>query len=246
VTSAIILAGGLGTRLRSVVSDLPKPLAPIHGRPFLEYQMDYWISQGVDTFILSLGYLHNKIINYFGATYRTAKLEYVIEKSPLGTGGGLLLAMDKVRESEFILVINGDTFFEVNLQGLTKFTKERNADWTFALFETTDFERYSSIKIDKTQKIIQIGIKSKKDDSGYANGGVYLLKTEILFNKELRQKFQSNINTSLEKEIFPYLINHNAQLFGYFSKGLFLDIGTPNDYKKSFELFKKQERKEME
>lgn len=238
MTSAIILAGGLGTRLRSVVSDLPKPLAPIHGRPFLEYQMDYWISQGVDSFILSLGYLHNKIIDYFGTTYRTAKLEYVIEETPLGTGGGLLLAINKAKDREFTLVINGDTFFEVDLQELTKFAKERDADWTFALFETNDFERYSGIKIDKTKKIIQIGIKSNNKDIAYANGGVYLIKTGLLFNENLRQRFQSNINISLEKEIFSYLINTNAKLFGYLSKGEFLDIGTPLDYKKSFELFK--------
>jgi D-glycero-alpha-D-manno-heptose 1-phosphate guanylyltransferase len=79
VTVALILAGGLGTRLRSEVPDLPKPLAPIHGRPFLEYQMDYWIDQGVDTFVLSIGYLHEKVISHFGRSYRNAKLEYVIE-----------------------------------------------------------------------------------------------------------------------------------------------------------------------
>ena len=104
MTVALILAGGLGTTLRSEVPDLPKPLAPIHGRPFLEYQMDFWIEQGVDIFVLSIGYLHEKVIGHFGHSYRNAKLDYVIEETPLGTGGGLMLALDKVRNTESFLL----------------------------------------------------------------------------------------------------------------------------------------------
>ncbi|MDQ3186754.1 MAG: NTP transferase domain-containing protein, partial [Pseudomonadota bacterium] len=93
--SAVILAGGIGSRLRSIVPDLPKPMAPVSGRPFLEYQLDYWISQGISSFILSVGYRHEAIVDYFGNSYKGAELDYVIERIPLGTGGGLLLAVEK-------------------------------------------------------------------------------------------------------------------------------------------------------
>ena len=100
MTTAVILAGGLGTRLRSVISDLPKPMAPINGRPFLEYLICYWIGQGINHFVLSVGYLHQAIIGYFGNQFKGACIDYVIEESPLGTGGGLLLASKKVDQSK--------------------------------------------------------------------------------------------------------------------------------------------------
>ena len=118
MTSAIILAGGLGTRLRGVVPDLPKPMAPIGGRPFLEYQLDYWINQGVSQFVLSVGYLHGAIVDHFGDRYKGAKLDYVIEKTPLGTGGGFLLAAEKLGKNDPFLLLNGDTYFAVDLKKL--------------------------------------------------------------------------------------------------------------------------------
>ena len=98
MTTAIILAGGLGTRLRSEVPNLPKPMAIVKNRPFLEYLMDYWIEQGVCKFILSIGYLSEKIVSHFGGTYKNIPISYSIEKSPLGTGGGLLLSLKKITQ----------------------------------------------------------------------------------------------------------------------------------------------------
>src|SRR5215471_11172514 len=95
MTLAVILAGGLGTRLRGTVPDVPKPMAPIRGRPFLEYQLDYWIGKGINRFVLSVGYRHEVIIDHFGASYRGAELSYAIEHTPLGTGGALLLAVEE-------------------------------------------------------------------------------------------------------------------------------------------------------
>ena len=115
----VILAGGLGTRLKDTVPDLPKPMAPIKGRPFLEYQMDFWMNQGINRFILSVGYLSDIIINHFSYKYRGAILEYSIESNPLGTGGALIQALKNL--SEPVLVINGDTFFQVQLKKLMKF-----------------------------------------------------------------------------------------------------------------------------
>ena len=109
VRTAIILAGGLGARLNNTVPNLPKPMAPINNRPFLEHQMDYWIGQGINRFILSVGYLKDLIIDHFGDKYKKASIEYAIEHKPLGTGGGLLLAAKNITEP--FLVLNGDTFF---------------------------------------------------------------------------------------------------------------------------------------
>ena len=116
VNSAIILAGGLGTRLRGVVQDLPKAMAPIKDRPFLEYQLDYWIGQGIRHFILSVGYRREVIMKHFGDKYRDVSIEYAVEETPMGTGGGLLLAVEKMKKRAPFLLLNGDTFFEVSLK----------------------------------------------------------------------------------------------------------------------------------
>ncbi|WP_157844846.1 sugar phosphate nucleotidyltransferase [Methylocucumis oryzae] len=129
VNTAIILAGGLGTRLRSVVSELPKPMASVSGRPFLEHLMDYWFAQGVTRFILSVGYQSDIITTHFGAHYRHARIDYAIESEPLGTGGGLFYALQEVDET--VLVLNGDTFFSVALDELADFHKNHDSSWTF-------------------------------------------------------------------------------------------------------------------
>ena len=236
MTVAVILAGGLGTRLRSEVPGLPKPLAPIHGRPFLEYQMDYWIDQGVDTFVLSIGYLHEKVIAHFGRSYRNSKIEYAIEESPLGTGGGLMLALDKVRNTESFLLLNGDTYFAVDFSHLKQFSEQKNADWTFALFKTSDTQRYMGVKLDKDQRIMRMGIKSQVATC-LANGGVYLIKTAAMFDTSLLKKFLVGTKASLEADIVTYELERGARMFGLESDGVLLDIGLPVDYKASFTLF---------
>src|SRR5262245_49936719 len=118
---AIVLAGGLGTRLRATIGDIPKPLAPVRGRPFLEYLLAYWIGQGVTSFILSVGYRSEMITGHFGASFRGAAIDYAVEDRPLGTGGGLLLATTRLAADDPFLVLNGDTYFEVPLAALLKF-----------------------------------------------------------------------------------------------------------------------------
>ncbi len=236
MTVALILAGGLGTRLRGEVPDLPKPLAPIHGRPFLEYQMDYWIDQGVDTFVLSIGYLHEKVMSHFGRSYRNARIEYVIEQSPLGTGGGLMLALDKVRNTESFLLLNGDTYFAVDFYNLKQFSEQKNADWTFALFKTSDTQRYMGVRLDKDQRIVQMGMKSQ-DAICLANGGVYFIKTAAMFETGLLKNFLVGTKASLEADIVMYELERGTRMFGLESDGVFLDIGIPVDYKASFALF---------
>ena len=114
MTTAIILAGGLGTRLRGTLPDLPKPMAPVAGRPFLAHQLDHWIAQGVVRFVLSVGYRAVAISNHFGDRYRGVPIDYVVEPAPLGTGGALALAATKLRSNEPALLLNGDTYFDVD------------------------------------------------------------------------------------------------------------------------------------
>lgn len=237
MTTAVILAGGLGTRLRSAVPDLPKPLAPIHGRPFLEYQMDYWMQQGVDRFVLSIGYLHEKVIEHFGGAYRGAKLEYVIEDTPLGTGGGLMLALGKVSDTQSFLLLNGDTYFAVDLQMLRQFAREKIADWCFSLFKTSNTQRYLGLGLDQEQRITQLGVKANQGTC-LANGGVYWVNTAAMLKNPFLIQFPVGEKASLEADILQYELNIGARIFGLESKGVFLDIGIPEDYETSFSLFK--------
>jgi D-glycero-alpha-D-manno-heptose 1-phosphate guanylyltransferase len=238
MTSAVILAGGLGTRLQRVVPNLPKPMAPINGKPFLEYLLDYWISQGVDKFIFSIGYLHEKIIDHFGDFYCGIRLEYVIERNPLGTGGGFLLGLDKVRNTEYFLLLNGDTFFTVNLQRLRQFSLESNADWCFSLFPTEDTERYMGLELNSEGQITRLAVKSG-EGTCLANGGVYWVKTATVLDQPFSMKFPAGTKASLEADIFNFELERGSRMIGLKSEEIFLDIGVPKDYATSFTLFDK-------
>lgn len=229
--SAVILAGGLGTRLRDVVPDVPKPMAVVAGRPFLEHQLDYWIGQKVDRFILSVGYRHEYIIRHFGPRYRDRELVYVIEENPLGTGGGLLAAVTEGRLTESFLLLNGDTYFEADWMTLKKVSEAHNADWCFALFSTDAEGRYMGMKVSAEGKILSL----KSEASGgwrLANGGVYWVRPQVLtkFNFHPREK------VSLEEEILPALFSAGGRFFGVEFSGTFIDIGVPDDYRRASSL----------
>jgi D-glycero-alpha-D-manno-heptose 1-phosphate guanylyltransferase len=225
VTTAIILAGGLGTRLRSAVPDLPKPMAPIGGRPFLEYQLDYWIAQGVSHFVLSVGYRHEVIVDYFGDSYKGAELDYVIEQMPLGTGGGLLLAAEKVGNDASFLLLNGDTYFAADLRSLAEIAQENDADWCFSLFRANEKGRYMGMNVSP-----QGQITSLKSGTGHpgrlANGGVYWVHPRALRGG----RFVPGDKVALEDEIFPAAMASGQRLFGIEFPGTFIDIGVPDDY----------------
>jgi D-glycero-alpha-D-manno-heptose 1-phosphate guanylyltransferase len=223
LTAAIILAGGMGTRLRSAVPDLPKPMAPINGRPFIEHQLDYWIDQGVNRFVLSVGYKKEVIMDHLGSSYRSTPLTYAIEDEPLGTGGGLLLAAQRMNEP--FLVLNGDTFFEVNLAELLKFHTNNSADWTFSLFRTSEVGRYMGIDVHSDGEIASL--KSGTAEMGrLANGGVYLVNPSVMGDRA----FLSGIKLSLEDDLLPALVAQGYKLFGLEFLGTFIDIGVPQDY----------------
>lgn len=225
MTSAVILAGGLGTRLRSVVPDLPKPMAPISGRPFLEHQLDYWIEQGVSRFVLSVGYRYEAIVEHFGNRYKDAELDYVIETTPLGTGGGLLLAANKIAKEGSFLLLNGDTYFAVDLKTLIEFASANDADWCFSLFRTNEEGRYMGIDISPQGRISSL--KSGMGQPGrLANGGVYWVNSRSL----LAEGFSPGDKVSLEDDIFPAAMASGQRLMGIEFSGTFIDIGVPEDY----------------
>lgn len=232
VTSAIILAGGLGTRLRDVVPDVPKPMALINGRPFLEHQLDYWIDQGIRSFVLSVGYRREKIIEHFGRLYRSADIDYAIESAPLGTGGGLLLAASHLTSAAPCLVLNGDTFFEVPLADLVAFHQAQRADWTFALFRTVDTQRYMGMQVAADGAITALRASASTSDGALANGGVYLVNSSVLE----RCQVKAGQAASLEGDLLTNLMDQGARFFGTEYAGRFIDIGIPADYYRASSL----------
>jgi len=228
MNEAIILAGGLGTRLRSVVQELPKSLAPINDKPFLEYLLDYLINQGIEQFIFSVGYKSSHIEQHFGNNFKNCMITYAIEEEPLGTGGGIKFAMEKVN-NEHALVVNGDTIFLVNVKELFDFHTTQNADVSLALKPLKAFDRYGSVEIENDQ------IASFKEkqfvDEGVINGGVYLFNKSVFSQFDLPEKF------SIEKDFFENFANE-LSLGAFVTDQYFLDIGIPEDFEKAQHEFK--------
>jgi D-glycero-alpha-D-manno-heptose 1-phosphate guanylyltransferase len=228
---AIILAGGKGTRLRAAVPDLPKPLAPVGGRPFLEYLMDYWASQGVDRFVLSVGFKGAMIVDRIGPRFGDAEVAYAVEDEPLGTGGAVFLARRQLTPNEPFLVINGDTFFDLPLANLRRAHDEKNSDWTIGLFPTRDTNRYLGVNLGVDDRLISL-VAPVVEDLVWANGGVYMISPGILDRVVGRFKGQ----VSLEAEIVPSLLDQQTAMYGVRHNGRFIDIGIPDDYHRAAEV----------
>lgn len=225
---AIILAGGLGTRLRAAVPDLPKPMASVGGRPFLEYLLDYWIAQGMSRFVLSVGYRHEAIIDYFGNSHRGAELDYVIEQTPLGTGGGLLLAAEKLGRAAPFLVLNGDTYFAVDRKALAAFAEANDADWCFSLFRANETGRYMGMAVSSKGQITSLTSGTGRPGR-LANGGVYWVHPRALHV----DGFAPGDKASLEDDVVPAAMASGQRLFGIEFPGTFIDIGVPADYRRA-------------
>ena len=237
MTSAIILAGGLGTRLRDAVPDLPKPMAPVAGRPFLAHQMDHWIGQGVDHFVLSTGYRAAAISDHFGARYRGVPIDYVVEATPLGTGGALLLAAARLRSSEPALLLNGDTWFDVDLEALASHAARRAADWCLALFRHDDAVRYMGVEMSAEGRITAL----RSADAPHANGGVCWFRPEALAGSQHVEPGQA---ASLENDLWPRLFDNGQRFAGLVSTGAFIDIGVPDDWRRAAGVLPRAAHKE--
>lgn len=234
---AVILAGGLGTRLRPVVSDLPKPMAPVAGRPFLEYLLDFWLGEGVRHFIFAVGYKYEAIVNHFGFSYQGIPLDYSIEEDPVGTGGGLFLALEKIQGNHSVLVINGDTFFPVNSSSCFAFHQKKNANFTIVLREMSSAERYGTVQLSKGSRIEQFYPPGEGKHPFLINGGVYLANP--IFLKRYSQGWDRRSPLSSEKVLFPKWIQAGEAIYGFRDSGDFIDIGIPEDYERCQNFFKK-------
>lgn len=215
---AIVLAGGLGTRLRPLVSDVPKPMAPVKGRPFLEILLEYWIGQGVRRFVLSVGYLADRITRHFGTHWCGAEIDYAVEQQALGTGGGLLLAVAKARTKD-ILVMNGDTYFAVPLQELKDLHEQRKSDWTLALFRSKESKRYQGIGLEADGRVSMLA-------GDLANGGIYMMNAPKLEGLP----WNPGGRFSLESDLMPYSLRKGWRVYGRAFDRPFIDIGVPDDY----------------
>lgn len=231
LTEAIILAGGFGTRLQTVVSDVPKPMAPVNQAPFLNYIFQYLKHYGITHVVLSTGYLADKISDYYKNEFLEIKISYTKEETPLGTGGGIRLAMEKCHTKN-VLVLNGDSFFDVNLNQYYNQHCSFKSDCTLALRKVDNAARYGTIKLGDMGVIKSFREKDGIEKQGLINGGVYILSRELFLNKtKLNEAF------SLEKDFFETRINE-LNIFGFEHQGYFIDIGIPDDYNKAQTDFK--------
>jgi len=222
--TAVILAGGLGTRLRGVVSDRPKVMAEINGRPFLYYLLDQLISFGIEQVVISTGFMADVIEGTTGCSYNGLQIFFSREATPLGTAGAAKLAGHAI-ETDQCLVINGDSYTEYDLGSLFMYHKHEEANITILVKSVEDTARFGSIQINDQNKIEKFIEKRPNKNSNLINVGIYIMKTSVL------QKIPNKIPYSLEYDFFPSMICQG--IYGFKINGKFIDIGTPKSYLKA-------------
>lgn len=223
IKEAIILAGGLGTRLKGVVSDIPKPMAPINGIPFLKYLLEDVHQYRIERIILAVGYKWEVIHEYFGQEFMGMEIIYAIEHEPLGTGGAIKNAMQHLNHADFFL-LNGDTFFKVDLRALETHYNKNHSDLCLALKAMTNFDRYGTVTL-KENQIIAFQEK-KQMTKGLINGGIYALNTRIFDLAKDQKKFSFETDI-MESGLGQYHVH------GFISDSYFIDIGIPEDYQQA-------------
>lgn len=221
IKEAIVLAGGLGTRLRSEIGTLPKPLASVNGKPFLQILLNYLKLNGIDRVILAVGYKWEMIEAQFGNVYNGIEIVYSVENEPLGTGGALKLALAQVK-SDCVFVFNGDTLFSIPLLDLAQAHLQKDVECTLALNYLEKNVRHGNVLLNE-ENFIQQFIEKGEAGAGFINGGIYLLKKTAL------SRFMANTPFSFELD---YLTKHADEktLLGIPFDAYFKDIGIPEDY----------------
>lgn len=225
----IILAGGFGTRLREIVADLPKCLAPINDKPFLSYLIRYLQGYGVNRFIMSLGYKSDMVISYIQKNHSEINVVFVVEDTPLGTGGAIKAALIEAKLNN-VLVVNGDTFFNINLNDFYRIASNHQYSFSIALKRIEKNFRYGFVELNQKSEII--GFYEKKESNHILiNTGFYLIdKTKLNFENN-EQKF------SLEKDFFESATRRD-RIYGIEFDSEFIDIGIPEDFIKAQTFFK--------
>ncbi len=229
IKECIILAGGLGTRLRSEVANLPKCMAPVAGKPFLHWIIAHLIAQKITSFVLSLGYMHEIIEEYIQLNHPQLKVKFSVENEPLGTGGAIKLAL-KLCKEENVMVVNGDTLFETNNKALLEEHLKNKCACSLALKPMQHFERYGAVTINENN-IITAFTEKKYMEKGLINGGIYLINRNCFSQLNLPQKF------SFEKDFLEKYL-HILTMIGVQDNGYFIDIGIPEDFKRANEEIK--------
>lgn len=230
---AIILAGGLGTRLQSVVKDVPKPMAEVAGRPFLDYIMNFLAKNHITNAVLAVGYKQEVIQQHLSILQNRHSLEisYSIEEELLGTGGAIYHAFNQIKGNS-AFIINGDTYFDMSLPDLDDFARSRNAELTFALKETADANRYGNVLCSADGKILSFTEKGDTAERTIRiNGGIYLMQKSLIERFPMPQKF------SIEQTLFQSK-TPDLNAYGKIYPGAFIDIGIPEDFIKAQELLR--------
>lgn len=224
ISECIVLAGGLGTRLKSVVADKPKCMAPIGDVPFIDYLLRYLLKENIQHVIFSLGHLSEQVIEYVEANDWQFEVTFVTENEPLGTGGAIMNALEEL-EGDACYILNGDTFFDVDLHTFHMFHQENESALSLALKPMKDFDRYGSVQLDGENRI-QGFLEKQPMAAGLINGGIYLTSKSYLESLGLPEKF------SFEKEVLEPQVK-SGRLYGFESEAYFIDIGVPADYERA-------------
>ena len=220
-TTVAILAGGLGTRLRTVVGDQPKVLAEINGRPFLAWLLEYLESFGFRRVVLCTGYKADEIERAFGCAFGELSIVHSRESAPLGTGGALRQALPFLGWNR-VLVLNGDSFCEADLEALCATHSARHARASMVLAWMEDTGRFGRVQLESNDQVTEFVEKGRLFGGGWINAGMYLLERDLI------EVLPENMVLSLEREVFPMWIPQGV--FGFKTHGRFLDIGTPESY----------------
>ncbi|MBX7142829.1 MAG: nucleotidyltransferase family protein [Oligoflexia bacterium] len=227
--TAVVLAGGLGTRLRTVVADRPKVLAQVSGRPFIEYILDQVISAEVKQAVLCVGYLAEQIEEQLGSKYKALQLSYSREKALLGTAGALRFALQQVK-TEYLMVMNGDSYCECDFSEFLRFHFSMQSRASMLLTKVGDTRRYGRVLVGERGEISAFEEKGINDGEGWINAGTYLI------HRDLIKEIPLGRTISLEREIFPNWIGKS--FFGFcMPQGKFIDIGTPQSYEQAQDMF---------
>jgi D-glycero-alpha-D-manno-heptose 1-phosphate guanylyltransferase len=227
--TGVVLAGGLGTRLRPVVKDVPKVLAEVGGRPFLTYILDQLDQAGMREVVLCTGYLAEVIGKTFGHRYKSLTVKYSNEMQPLGTGGALRQALPQC-PSDPVMVLNGDSFIDADLSGYMAWFLENHLEAAMLLTMVPNASRFGRAVVRQDGLIMRFEEKSGCHDAGLINAGVYILKKNVILSIPAGKSF------SLERQLFPQLMRKT--LYGYITGGGFIDIGTPESYLSAEKFFK--------
>jgi D-glycero-alpha-D-manno-heptose 1-phosphate guanylyltransferase len=229
---AIILAGGKGTRLKTVLDDRPKPMAIIGGKPFIEWLLLLLLQQGVRRAVICTGYKRKKLESYFGNGNKIGiEIDYACDPFPLGTGGAVRNALS-LTTSNRLLILNGDSYFRLDLPSFLNTHHAQNAKATISLVSVENSCRYGSVKIKKDGEVEGFFEKSSNRKPGLINAGIYILERETI------GQIPDGKKVSLEKEVFPGLIG--SGLYGEQCSGPFIDIGTPESFSKAEKVLKNE------